>query len=112
MGRRYYQTERYYESVVVFKPTLAEDEVQKRVQEIREFIQKKGGETLNVTDWGIKKLAYPIQGFTHGRYVLLYIRSEKPELPNELDFYYKISEDIIRWLNMQVKKQEGEKVAQ
>ncbi|MEJ7620416.1 MAG: 30S ribosomal protein S6 [Aquificaceae bacterium] len=112
MARRYYKTVRNYESVVVFKPTLTEDEVQRRLQEMKDFIQKKGGEVLNTTDWGTKQLAYPIQGFNHGRYFILHIRSEQPQLPNELDFYYKISEDIIRWLNIQVKVQEGEKVAQ
>ncbi|MFN3975669.1 MAG: 30S ribosomal protein S6 [Aquificaceae bacterium] len=111
MARRYYQTKRYYESVVAFKPTLTEEEVQRRVQEIKEFVQKKGGETVDVTDWGTKQLAYPIQGFNHARYFIFHIVSEKPELPNELDFYCKISEDIIRWLNIKVKKQEGEKVA-
>ncbi len=111
MARRYYKTIRDYESVVVFKPTLTEDEVQRRLQEVKDFVQKKGGEVLNITDWGTKQLAYPIQGFNHGRYFILNIRSEQSQLPNELDFYYKINEDIIRWLNIQVKTQGGEKVA-
>lgn len=112
MARRYYQTVRHYESVVVFKPTLTEEEVQRRLQEIKDFIQKKGGELLHITDWGTKQLAYPVQRFNHGRYFILNIRSEQPQLPNELDFYCKISEDIIRWLNIQAKGQEGEKGAQ
>ncbi|MEJ5339843.1 MAG: 30S ribosomal protein S6 [Aquificaceae bacterium] len=112
MAKRYYQTVRHYESVVVFRPTLTEDEVQKKLQEMKDFIQKKGGELLSITDWGAKQLAYPIKNFNHGRYFMLTIRSQRPELPNELDFYCKISEDIIRWLNIQVKGQEGEKVAQ
>lgn len=112
MARRYYKTLRQYESVLVFKPTLGEDEVQRRLQEVKDFIQKKGGDILNVVDWGTKPLAYPIKGFNHGRYIVLQIRSEKPDLPNELDFYYKINEDVIRWLNIQVKAQEGAKVAQ
>lgn len=112
MGRRYYKTVRYYESVVVFRPTLTEEEVQRKLQEVLDFIQKKGGQVLNVTDWGTKTLAYPIRKFNHGRYFILTIRSEQPELPNELDFYYKINEDVLRWLNMQIKEPEGEKVAQ
>ncbi len=112
MARRYYKAVRNYESVVVFKPTLTEDELQRRLQEIGDFIQKKGGELLNTTDWGTKQLAYPIQGFNHGRYFIFHIRSEQPQLPNELDFYYKISEDIIRWLNIQVRDEKGEKHAQ
>ncbi len=112
MARRYYKTIREYESVVVFKPTLTEDEVQKKLQELKELIQRKGGEVLNITDWGVKQLAYPIQRFNHGRYFIIHVRSQNPQLPNELDFHYKISEDIIRWLNIQVKAKEGEKVAQ
>ncbi len=112
MARRYYQTTRHYESVVVFKPTLTEDEVQRRLQEIKDFIQKKGGEVLDTLDWGTKTLAYPIQKFNHGRYFIITVRSENPELPNELDFYYKISDHVIRWLNIQVKPQEVKQVAQ
>ncbi|MFN3870705.1 MAG: 30S ribosomal protein S6 [Aquificaceae bacterium] len=106
MARRYYQTVRDYESVFVLKPTLSESEVQSKLQEIKDFIQKKGGQIINVTDWGVKQLAYPIQGFNHGRYFILHVRSENPEFPNELDFYYKINENIIRWLNIKVKGEE------
>ncbi|RMH81313.1 MAG: 30S ribosomal protein S6 [Acidobacteria bacterium] len=96
---------RYYESVFVLKPTLTEDEVQRRLQEIRDFLQKKGGEALDVVDWGTKRLAYPIQNFNHGRYFILKIKAENSELPNELDFFYKINEDVIRWLNIIIKEE-------
>ncbi len=104
MAKRYYETVRHYESVFVLKPTLTEEEVQRKLQEIRDTIQKKGGEILHEEDWGLKKLAYPIKNFQHGRYFILRIRSTNPQLPNELDFYYKISDDIIRWLNFHVKE--------
>ncbi|WP_448588515.1 30S ribosomal protein S6 [Thermocrinis sp.] len=106
MARRYYQTVRYYESVVVFKPTLSEEEVSRRVQEVKDFISKKGGEVLHVIDWGLKHMAYSINHFNNGRYFIIQIRSQNTELPNELDFYYKINEDVIRWLNFQVKEKE------
>ncbi len=102
MAKRYYKTRRSYESVVVFKPTMTEEEVQKRIQEIKEQIEKKNGEVVSVEDWGTKQLAYRIGNFNHGRYILIKINSENPQLPNELDFYYKISDDIIRWLNNKV----------
>lgn len=96
---------RYYESVFVLKPTLTEEEVQKRLQEVKDFLQKKGGEVLEVTDWGTKRLAYPIQNFNHGRYFILKVKAENSELPNELDFFYKINEDVIRWLNISIKEE-------
>jgi small subunit ribosomal protein S6 len=103
MAKRYYETIRHYESVVVLKPTLSEEEVSRRVQEIKDFITKKGGEVLQVLDWGLKPLAYRINNFAHGRYFIIEIRSQNTNLPNELDFYYKINEDVIRWLNIQQK---------
>ncbi len=101
MAKRFYKTTRYYESLVVLKPTLSEEEVGRRIQEIKDFIAKKGGEVLQTTDWGLKPLAYRINNFTHGRYFIVEIMSQNTNLPNELDFYYKINEDVIRWLNIQ-----------
>lgn len=112
MARKFYKTVRFYESVVAFKPTLTEEEVQKRLQETKDFIEKKGGQVLHVLDWGLKQLAYPIQKFNHGRYFILTLRTENPQLTNELDFYYKINDDVIRWLNIQVKEKEVQAHAQ
>ncbi|WP_029551112.1 30S ribosomal protein S6 [Thermocrinis jamiesonii] len=106
MAKRYYETTRYYESVIVLKPTLSEEEVSRRVQEIKDYIAKKGGEVLGVTDWGLKQLAYRINHFSSGRYFIIQIKSSNPELPNDLDFYYRINEDVIRWLNFRVSEKE------
>jgi len=103
MARRYYETTRYYESVFALKPTLTEEEVQRRLEDIRKVIKDKGGEIIEETDWGLKQLAYPVRKFNHGRYFIFRIVSSNPQLPNELDFYYKISDDIIRWLNFRTK---------
>ncbi len=103
MARRYYRTKRFYESVVVFKPTMTEDEIQKSLQEFKDHIEKKGGQILNVEDWGTRQLAYRIGNFNHGRYFLLKLQSENTQLPNELDFYCKINDNVIRWLNVQVR---------
>lgn len=99
MAKRYYETQRHYESVVVFKPTLSDEEVKLRLEDIGNFIDKNGGKVLSVEEWGIRQLAYPIKGFSHGRYVVFHISSDNSQLTNELDFQYKINEDIIRWLN-------------
>ncbi len=103
MAKRYYVTKRSYESVVVFKPTMTGEEVQKKIQDIKDQIEKKGGQVVAVEDWGTRQLAYRIANFNHGRYFLIKINSDNPQLPNDLDFYYKISDDIIRWLNIKVR---------
>ncbi len=109
---RHYKTLRYYETVVVLKPTLNEEEVKKKIEKIKEFIQNKGGEILYVEDWGTKTLAYRIDKFNHGRYFLIQFKTQNPQLPNELDFQLKIDDDVIRWLNFQIKENEVMKGAQ
>ncbi|HIC97368.1 MAG TPA: 30S ribosomal protein S6 [Aquificaceae bacterium] len=105
-SQRHYRTVRFYETVFILKPTLSDEEVKKKVGEVKKFIESKGGEVLHLQDWGNKTLAYPINNFNHGRYFLVRTKTENPELPNELDFYLKINEDVIRWLNFQIKEKE------
>ncbi len=100
MSSKHYRAHRLYESVAVFKPTLAEDEYAMRLNEIKDFIAKKGGNIVHEENWGTKPLAYRISGFNHGRYYFFKIETENTNLPNELDFNYKINDNIIRWLNV------------
>ena len=103
---RHYKTERFYETVFVLKPTLTEEETKQRAEEIKKFIESRGGEILHFQDWGTKTLAYRIDDYNHGMYFLVQYRTENPQLPNELDFQLKIYEDVIRWLNFQIKESE------
>ncbi len=105
-SRRHYKTLRFYETVFVLKPTLTEEEAKKKSEEIRKFIESKGADVLHFQDWGTKTLAYPIDNFNHGRYYLVQFKTQNPKLTNDLDFQLKIDEDVIRWLNIQIKESE------
>ena len=58
MSSKHYRAQRMYESVVVFKPTLTEDEYNTKLNEVKDFIAKKGGSIVHEEDWGTKNLAY------------------------------------------------------
>ncbi|RLJ71595.1 small subunit ribosomal protein S6 [Hydrogenivirga caldilitoris] len=103
---RHYKTVRFYETVFVLKPTFTEEEVKQKAESIKKFIESKGGEVLHFQDWGTKTLAYRVDNFNHGRYFLIQYRTDNSQLPNELDFQLKINEDVIRWLNFQIKESE------
>ncbi len=101
---RHYKTERFYETVFVLKPTLTEEESRKIFEEVKEQITQKGGEILYEEDWGNKSMAYRIEDFSHGRYILLQFKTTNPELPNDLDFFFRINENVIRWMTFQIKE--------
>ncbi len=103
---RHYRVKRFYEIVFALKPTLNEEEVSKKVEDIKKFIERKGGEILYEEEWGLKGFAYRVANFNHGRFFLIQFTTENPQLPNELDFFMRINNDVIRWLNFNIKEQE------
>ena len=55
--------------------------------------------------WGKRKLAYPIEHFTDGNYVLTQFKL-KPELSKELEASLRISEEVLRYLLIRLGSQE------
>ena len=50
-----------YETVFIATPVLSEEQIKEAVEKYRGFIISEGGEIVNDEDWGLRKLAYPIQ---------------------------------------------------
>ncbi len=94
---------RHYELVFVLKPTMTEEEMASKVEQIQNFITSNGGEIYNFEKWGRRTLAYPIQKFNNGYYYILNFKTENSELPVKLEYNLRIDEDIIRFLNFKVK---------
>ena len=89
---------RRYELVVIMSPQVPDDEVPEKVDQlIRRPVEGWGGELQEVSHWGRRKLAYPIQQHLEGSYVLTQLRIE-PERTKELERGLHISEDVIRHL--------------
>ena len=88
---------RSYELLLILSPEIAEDELESRVDKIRQLITARGGEVSSTEPWGKRKLAYPIEHFMEGHYVLIKFSFE-PTLCTELEAGLRISEEIIRHL--------------
>ena len=50
-----------YETVFILNPVLSENQIEEAVQKYEKFLTSKGGSIINKENWGLKKLAYPIQ---------------------------------------------------
>lgn len=92
---------RDYELVMIISPEVPEDDVPGTIDKVSEFITSRGGDVTAVDHWGRRKLAYPINRFREGHYVLSHIKIE-PETTSELEASLKISEDILRHLLIRV----------
>ena len=86
---------RDYELIVIISPDVAEENISSTIDKVSDFITSRGGAITDVDHWGKRKLAYPINRFREGNYVLSRFKFS-PELTAELEANLKISEDILR----------------
>lgn len=86
-----------YESIFVLKPSLEEEARAQMIERFQSVITKSGGELVKTEEWGLRKLAYEIQKLREGYYVLMQFKAS-PELPKELERNYKIVDEVIRYI--------------
>jgi small subunit ribosomal protein S6 len=68
-----------------------------------DLIKENGGEVVYEQDWGLRKLAYPIQKKTTGFYHLIEFKAE-PAFIAKLETQYRRDERIIRFLTFAMDK--------
>lgn len=88
---------RDYELVLIISPEVAEEKFDATIDNVSQFITEKGGTISNIERWGKRRLAYPIEHFVEGSYVLTRFRL-KPTLSKELEANLQISEEVLRHL--------------
>ncbi len=88
-----------YESIYIIRPTVEEEGIKALVERFSNLIVQEGGQVDNVDEWGKRRLAYPIDDLREGYYVLMNFTAE-PDVPQELERVYKITDDILRYLTI------------
>ena len=86
-----------YETVFILTPVLSAEQMKETVEKFKGILTKNNAELLNEENWGLKKLAYPIEKKSTGFYILFEFKAE-PTLPKELDRRLKISDNVMRHL--------------
>ena len=93
----------HYETVFILNPVLSEVQIKEAVKKFRDFITDNEGEIVYEEDWGLRKLAYPIQKKTTGFYHLIEFKAD-PTLIAKLEIQYRRDERIIRFLTFAMDK--------
>lgn len=85
-----------YETVAVFSVKAGEEKAKELVEKFKALIESNG--TMEAVDeWGMRKLAYPINYETEGYYVL-YTYESDVDFPAELDRVFNITDGVLRSL--------------
>jgi small subunit ribosomal protein S6 len=87
---------RDYETLYIINPQLEEEEIKNVIEKFNNLISESA--QLKLTDeWGKRKLAYLVQDFNEGYYVLTEFNAD-PDFPQELERVFKITDSIIKYL--------------
>ena len=96
-----------YETVFILTPVLSDDQMKEAVNKVKDVLAKVGAEIINEENWGLKKLAYPIDKKSTGFYELIEFKAE-PEALKTLEVAYRRDERVLRYLTVKMEKYAAE----
>ena len=92
-----------YETVIVLTPVLLQEQVEEAVAKYRKFLSDNGAVIVHENNWGLRKLAYPIQKKSTGFYFLFEFQAD-PTLIAKMEVEYKRDKRIMRFLTIALDK--------
>ena len=95
---------RHYELLVVLKPTLTVEELQAKLNFLKEILEKNGAVIAAKQEMGTRKLAYQIDKFERGTYVVLYFTAPTAAIA-EVERLIRITEEFIRFMTVKFENQ-------
>jgi small subunit ribosomal protein S6 len=92
-----------YETVFIVTPVLAQEQLTDTVNKFKKILTDNGSKIVHENNWGLKKLAYPIQKKNTGFYYLLEYTAEG-DMINKLELEFRRDERIMRFLTVALDK--------
>ncbi|MBL8212423.1 MAG: 30S ribosomal protein S6 [Bryobacterales bacterium] len=92
---------RIYEELYILKPDTTEEDIEASVELIRSTVLAGGGTVDKVDKWGMRKLAYKVEKFSDGYYVLVQF-STKPEVVKEVERRLRVADSVIKYITVRI----------
>ena len=93
----------HYEAVFILTPVLSDVQMKEAVEKFKALLTESGATITNEENWGLRKLAYPIQKKSTGFYSLLQFDAE-PALIAKLETDFRRDERVLRFLTFRLDK--------
>lgn len=93
----------HYETVFILNPVLSDEQVKETVKKYEDLLVSKGAKMVSKEDWGLKKLAYPIQKKKSGFYHLFEFEVDGSVI-NDFEVAFRRDERIMRYLTVSLDK--------
>ncbi len=91
------ETVRQYETTFILNPEQSEEGRERSLSRIKEVIESEGGEIEEIDEWGEKRLAYELDNFNTGYYVVIEF-SGTSDVTDALEREFGLIGDVLRYL--------------
>lgn len=102
-NNKFFNKMQQYETVVILTPLLSEEVAKEVITKFKNILTENGAEIIHEDNWGLKKLAYPIEKKTTGFYHLTEFKAPG-EVISKLELEYKRDERVMRFLTISLDK--------
>jgi len=90
-----------YEMMFVLRPDLTQEQVNGQMRKYRDFLKENGAEKVSLEVWGKRRLAYPIQKFQEGIYILTYYTGDGSQVAS-IERDMRLGDEVLRYLTIKL----------
>jgi small subunit ribosomal protein S6 len=99
-----------YETIIIVKQDLGEEDLKGFAAKVQDIVSTMKGDFKRLEDWGLRKLAYPINKCARGRYYYLRFDGDAA-LIAELERRLRLDDKVIRYQSVRLEKEAESAVA-
>jgi len=92
---------RIYEELFIVKPDAPDEEVDQFIEQMKSVVTNAGGTIDKVDKWGKRRLAYRVDRYREGAYVLFQFNAA-PETVKEFERRLRVSDMVIKFLTVRI----------
>src|SRR5215472_7490284 len=92
---------RIYEELFIIKPDAPEEEVDAFTEQVKELITNGKGTIEKADKWGTRKLAYKVQKYHEGVYILIQFAAPA-DLVKEVERRMRVTDMVIKFITVRI----------
>ena len=92
---------RIYEELFIIKPDAPEEEADQLIEQLRVQLTSAGATVDKIDKWGKRRLAYRVDKYREGSYVLIQFTAE-PESVHELERRLRVSDMVLKFITVRI----------
>src|SRR5579864_3275020 len=92
---------RIYEELFIVKPDAPDEEVDQFIEQMKSVVSGSGGSVDKVDKWGKRRLAYRVDKYREGSYVLFQFTAA-PETVKEFKSRLRVADAVLKFITVRI----------